>query len=111
VAVKTFQHSDISATAGTTKLVDLPPHCGVVEIEFDRESAFDGGVTLSAGTSGTPGKFVNGQALDGTGKVLADSASKVSESGTVYTSVFVKKSVATTQGKTTIRVRCVIRGC
>lgn len=111
VAVKTFQHSDISATAGTTKLVDLPPHCGVVEIEFDRESAFDGGVTLSAGTSGTPGKFVNGQALDATGKVLADSASKVSESGTVYTGVFVKKSGATTQGKTTIRVRCVIRGC
>ena len=110
VIVRKFAHSDISATADTTRLLDLPANCGVVEVEFDRETAFDAGTTLSVGITGTAGKYVNAQAVDATGKALADSASKTSESSSAYTTVWLKKNQATTQGMTTVRARLVIRG-
>jgi hypothetical protein len=107
---KVFNHSDISATAATTKLLDLPKNCALYDVEFDRETAFDAGVTLSIGVTGTPGQDVNAQAVDATGKVWCDGLSKVCKSGSGYTSVWIKKSGATTVGKTTVRVRVVIRG-
>jgi hypothetical protein len=65
---------------------------------------------LSVGITGTAGKYVNAQAVDATGKALADSASKTSESSSAYTTVWLKKNQATTQGLTTVRARLVIRG-
>jgi hypothetical protein len=110
VLTRYFAHSDISATGGTTRLLDLPANCGLLEVEFDRESAFDAATTLSVGTSGTAGKHVYGQPVDATGKALADSLSKVSESAAAYTTVYLKKNQATTQGATTVRARLIIRG-
>ena len=106
---RTLDHSDISSTAGTTKLLDLPPNCGIENVEFDREVAFDGGVTLDIGVVGTQGKYVSGQNVAATGKALAPSLSMVSESSSAFTSVYIKKSGATTQGKTTVRVTVVVR--
>ena len=110
VIVKTFAHSDISATAATTKLLDLPAHCGLVEVEFDRDVAFNAGTTLDVGVSGTPGKFVSGQAVDSATRVLAPSLEAVNQSGGYWTTVWVKKNQATTQGQVTLRVGCEIRG-
>jgi hypothetical protein len=110
VRVVTFAHGDISATAATTKLLDLPPNCAVEEIEFDREAAFDAGITLDVGITGTTGKFVSAQAVDATGKVRVASGSLVSESASAWTSVWIKKSGSTTVGSTKVRVVVKIRG-
>jgi hypothetical protein len=110
VRVVTLAHSAISATAATTKLLDLPPNCAVEEVEFDRETAFDAAITLDIGITGTTGKFVNAQVADATGKVRVASGSLVSESASAWTSVWIKKSGATTQGSTTVRAVVKIRG-
>jgi len=110
MVVRTLAHSDISATAGTTTLFSLPANCGVLEAEFDRETAFDSGTTLDIGISGASGKYVSGASVAATGKLLAESSSKVSESASAATTVYIKKNQATTQGSTTVRARCVIRG-
>jgi hypothetical protein len=110
VRTVTLAHSDISATAATTKLLDLPPNCAVEEVEFDRETAFDAAITLDIGITGTTGKFVNAQVADATGKVRVASSSLVSESASAWTSVWIKKSGATTQGSTTVRAVVKIRG-
>jgi len=110
MVIRLLAHGDISATGGTTKLFDLPANCGLIEVEFDRETAFDAAITLDVGTSGTSGKYVNAQAVDATGKVLANSVSQVSESATAVTTVYIKKSGSTTQGLTTVRARCGVRG-
>lgn len=110
VVQRTFAHSDISSTAATTKLLDLPPNCAILDMELDREIAFDASTTLDFGISGTNAKFGSAASVASTGKLLVDSLSKVSESSSVFTSIYVKKNQATTQGSTTIRVRCVARG-
>jgi hypothetical protein len=110
VVTKTLAHSDISATAATTKLLDLPGLSGVAEAEFDRDIGFDAGTTLDIGVTGTPGKFVSGQAVDGTTRVLAPSLDGASQSTSAWTNVWVKKNQATTQGQVTLRVVCEIRG-
>ena len=107
---KTFAHSDISATAATTKLLDLPANCGLVELEWDRETAFDAATTLDVGTSAAPGRYASAVAVGTPGKLWVEAAAKASESGTGWTTVYLRKNQATTQGKTTVRARYVVRG-
>jgi hypothetical protein len=108
VVVKTLLHWEISATGETTNLFTLPTNCGVVDVEFDRETAFDSGTTLSIGITGNNTKYVNAANVAATGKLLVDSGNKESASAT--TTVYIKKNQSTTQGQTTIRVRYIIRG-
>lgn len=110
VVSKAFLHSDISSTAATTSLLTLPKNCGILDVEFDRETAFDASTTLDVGITGTQTKFVSAANVAATGKLLVDSGSKVSESSSADTTIWIKKNQATTQGKTTVRVRYVIRG-
>lgn len=105
-----LSHSDISATSGTTKILDLPPNVGILDIEIDRETACDASTTLDLGTSGTPAKHASAINLATTGKVLADSLSKVGESSTAFTSIYLKKNQATTVGTIVVRIRLAIRG-
>jgi hypothetical protein len=107
--VKDLIHSDISSTAGTTKLLDLPANCGIVHVEFDRLSAFDGGITLEVGTAATSTKFA---ALLGssTGIIGAASSSLNSESNSALSPVHIRKSGATTVGRVRARVTYSIRG-
>lgn len=110
--VKMLQHSDISATAETTLLFNLPANVGVIDIEFDRETAFDSGITLRVGPTGANTKYVNDQAVNATGKVLVTpyTGGGASEGASSYFPIWIKKSGATTQGATTVRVRCAVRG-
>jgi hypothetical protein len=110
MVIKTLLHSDISATGETTSLFTLPANCGVWDVEFDRETAFDSGTTLNIGITGNNSKYVNAANVAATGKLLVDSGSKASESASAPTAVYIKKNQATTQGQTTVRVCCVIRG-
>lgn len=99
-----FLASAISASAGTTKLIDLPSNSGVMNIEVLRNSAMDAAVTLDVGTSGTAAKFASAMAMDATGLLFADSLSKGSESATAITPLYIKKSGATTVGDITVRI-------
>lgn len=107
---KTLLHSEISATAATTLLLALPPNCGLADIEIDRDTAFDGGITVDVGVTGTPAKFASAANVATTGKLFIDSLSKGSEHASNEVSVWIKKSGATTLGKITVRARYVIRG-
>ena len=107
--VKTLAHSDISSTAATTVLLTLPKNCGLIEVEFDRTTAFDSGITVDVGISGTQAKHVSAQSLVGTTIVLADSLSKASESNSANVTVYIKKSGATTVGAVTVRATYRIR--
>lgn len=107
--VKTFAHSDISSTAATTLLCTLPKNCGIVEVEFNRTAAFDSGITADVGISGTSNKHVSAQSLVGTTIAWADSLSKASESNSANTSVWIKKSGATTVGAVTVRITYRVR--
>ena len=110
--VRVFGHADISATAETTLLFNLPANCGVIDVEMDREVAFDGGVTLRIGPTGANTKYVNDQPVASTGKVLLPpyAGGGMSEGAGSFYPIWIKKSGATTQGRTTVRVRCCIRG-
>lgn len=110
VVQRTFLHSEISTSAGTTLLLSLPANCGILDVEWDREYAFDGGATLDVGTSGSAARYVSAAVATSTGKLLSDSLAKASESTTSATLVYIKKSASTTVGQTTVRVRYVIRG-
>jgi len=99
-----FLASAISASAGTTKLIDLPANAGVMNVEVLRNSAMDAAVTLDVGTSGTAAKYASAMAMDATGLLFADSLSKGSESATAITPLYIKKSGATTVGDITVRI-------
>jgi hypothetical protein len=99
-----FLASAISASAGTTKLIDLPANAGVMNVEVLRNSAMDAAVTLDVGTSGTAAKYASAMAMDATGLLFADSLSKGSESATANTAIYIKKSGATTVGDITVRI-------
>jgi len=108
--VKDLLHSDISATAATTSLFSLPPNCGVMFVELDRVTAFDAGITVQIGVSGTAAKFLAATSVATTGITGANSASLISESNSANTSVFIQKSGATTTGRVRVRVTYQIRG-
>ena len=108
--VKDLLHSDISATAATTSLFSLPPNCGVMFVELDRVTAFDAGITVQIGVSGTANKFLAATSVAATGITGANSASLISESNSANTSVFIQKSGATTTGRVRVRVTYQIRG-
>lgn len=107
--VKDLLHSDISSTAGTTLLFQLPPNCGIVHVEYDRLTAFDSGTTLEVGTAGSSTRYA---ALLGssTGILGAASSSLSSESNSALTPIYVRKSGATTVGRVRVRVTYSIRG-
>jgi len=107
---RALAHSDISATAGTTKLFDLPANVGILDIEIDRNTACDASTTLDIGISGTQAKHASAINVATTGKVLTDSLSKVGESSSTFTPIYVKKNQATTVGAIVVRVRLAIRG-
>ena len=108
--IRELEHGDISATAATTKLFELPPNCGILRLQLDRTAAFDAAITLDLGITGTPAKFVSAAALDGTGILGVDCLDKDSEHTSASTAIYLQKSGATTVG--TVKVRCVyeIRG-
>lgn len=108
--VQTLAHDAISATAGTTVLGYLPPNAAVMRVEFERLAAFDAAVTLDVGITGTPGRYVSGQAVDATGNVLAASAVQTTESATAPTTLFIRKSGATTVGSVRVKLVYEIRG-
>lgn len=108
--VKTFDHDAISATAGTTVLGYLPSNAAVMRVEFERLAAFDSAVTLDLGITGTPGRYVSGQAVDATGNVLVTSAVQTTESPTAQTTLYIKKSGATTVGSVRVKLVYEIRG-
>lgn len=97
-----FVHSGVSSTAATTALVTLPKNCKVVSFDWSFSSAFDAGVTLDVGITGTGNKFISGRAADITGLAYNDSTSKVVESTSSSTQVWIKKSGATTTGAFTV---------
>lgn len=99
-----FLASAISASAGTTKLIDLPANAGVMNVPRLAEPAMDAAVTLDVGTSGTAAKYASAMAMDATGLLFADSLSKGSESATAITPLYIKKSGATTVGDITVRI-------
>lgn len=108
--VKDLLHSDISSTLGTTLLLQLPPNCGIVHVEFDRVTAFDAGVTLEVGTAASGTKFAAATAASATGIIGAASASLTSESNSSNVPIYVRKSGATTVGRVRVRVTYSIRG-
>lgn len=105
-----FSHSDISSTAATTKLLDLPANCAITDVEFDRTAAFDGGITANVGVSGTATKFVNAQSLASTGIARVASSDLASQSNSASTAVYIQKSGATTVGTVRVSVTVQIRG-
>jgi hypothetical protein len=104
-----FLHSEISSTAATTKLLDLPPNCGVTSIELVRTAAMDSGITLDIGISGTQAKYASAMVASSTGLLYTASLSPGSESSTADTAVYVKKSGATTVGDITVKITFSIR--
>ncbi len=112
VVVKYFGHGDISSLASTTRLLDLPPNCSVLDVEFDREIAFDAATTLDVGTAGNTTLFVAAASVASVGKTVATvaAANTCALSATAWTTVYIKKNQTTTTGGTTVRVRCIIRG-
>ena len=112
VVVKYFGHSDISSLASTTRLLDLPANCSILDVEFDREIAFDAATTLDVGTAGNGTLFVAAKSVASVGKTVATvaAASTSALSATAWTTVYIKKNQTTTVGGTTVRARCVIRG-
>lgn len=102
---RTLLHSDISSTANTTAVGlgnTLPPGWIVAEQHVRVISPFDVGITLDTGVSGTSGKFVSARSLASTGFFRDVSASLVPESAAASTTVYWKKSGATTQGQVEI---------
>ncbi len=112
VVAKYFAHGDISSLGGTTRLLDLPPNCAVLDVEFDRESAFDASTTLDVGTAGNTTLYVAAKSVASAGKTVAtvSAGNTCALSGSAWTTVYLKKNQATTSGGTTVRARCVIRG-
>lgn len=108
--VFTLAHSEISRIGEATPLFNLPANWGILEVEFDRETAFDAGTTLDIGITGDNDKYVSGADVASTGKLLVDSGSKVSESAIDPNTIYIKKNQTTTQGQTTIRFRLAVRG-
>jgi hypothetical protein len=105
-----FAHGDISVVALSTTLMTLPPNCCILDVEFDRESAFDAGIVLDIGHATDVDHYVDDESVDATGKLLVDSLDKASKVATGNTTIYIQKSGATTTGATTVRVRCGIRG-
>jgi hypothetical protein len=103
-------HSDISATAGTTKLFDLPPNCGIVNVELDRTLAMDPGVTINVGNGGSATRYASGLAASSSGPIGAASSFQTSESSSATTAIFIQKSGATTSGSLRARITYQIRG-
>lgn len=107
---KVLAHSDVSSSAATTKLLDLPPFCAITGVEFHRTTAFDGGITVSVGTSGSATKFVNAQSVASTGIVRVASGDLASQSSSASTPIYIQKSGSTTVGAMTVCVTVEIRG-
>ncbi len=95
---KTYAHSDISSTAATTSPGWLPAGWIVREIQANVTTALDASITLDFGISGTAAKYVSALAVSTTGFKRSVSSSLVPESATSNTTVYIKKSGATTQG-------------
>jgi hypothetical protein len=95
---KSYAHSDISSTAATTSPGWLPAGWVVREFHGNVTAAFDAAVTLDSGISGTPAKFMSALAVSTTGFKRAASLSEQRESKTAHTTLYIKKSGATTQG-------------
>ena len=108
--VRTLLHSDISATAGTTKLFDLPPNCGIVFVELDRTQAMDAGITINVGNGGAATRYASGLAASSSGPIGAASSFQTSESSSATTAIFIQKSGATTTGSLRARITYQIRG-
>lgn len=104
-----FNHADISATGGTTKLFVLPPNCAYMRTEMDRQVAFDAATTLSVGTSGNPTQFMSNVTVAATGLITSSAASVSGLSATANTQVFIRKNQATTVGTVVVRVLYEIR--
>jgi hypothetical protein len=92
--------------------MDLPPNCGVVRIEIDRSIAFDGGITIDVGTAASVNRFQSAAAVSTTGVTNWNlgAAWTITESKTVATPVYLKKSGATTVGACRIILIIEIRG-
>ncbi len=107
---KRFLHSEISASTGTTKIVDLPAKAGLVRIEMRVDTAMDSGRICYVGTAGSPTKW-GGMAGDATGNsCLASSAgNSVAQSESTTTPIYVHKSASSTTGYVSIRIEIQIR--
>lgn len=103
-------HSAISATAGSTRILDLPPNCALLRVELERTTALDSGITVSIGTSGDDDRYGAATAVDSLGSTLVGSLVQTVESATAETGVFLRKSGATTVGNLRVRVTYEIRG-
>jgi len=102
---RTLLHSDISSTAATTTVGagnTLPPSWTVIDQQVRVITAFDGGITLDTGITGTSNKFVSARSLATPGFFRDVAASLVPESATASTTVYWKKSGSTTQGQVEI---------
>lgn len=107
---KSYAHSDISATTGTTKMFDLPPKAGLIRVEVNRTAAMDASVTLGVGKSGNATFWVASMALSATGFLTTSSSGVGAQSETASTGVYLKKSASTTTGSVIVRAIYEIRG-
>lgn len=108
--VLNLAHIAVSATAGSTRILDLPPNCALLRVELERTAAFDSGVTVSIGTSGDDDRYGAATAVDATGTTLVSSLVQTVESATAETGIFLCKSGATTTGNLRVRVTYELRG-
>lgn len=105
--VQRLNGDEMSDEPGETFLLELPPNCGIIGVEFDVESGL-GGDTLSIGTAGAPSRFVEDQSVP-SGITWADSLEKVSQSNNEFTPVYVTRS-STGGGLLRIRTIYEVRG-
>ncbi len=103
-------HGDVSASAGVTKLLDLPPNAALLKVEIERAVALDSGITVAIGTSGDDDRYVAATAADTVGSAVANSLIQTVESATAFTSIYVRKSGSTTVGSLRFRVVYELRG-
>jgi hypothetical protein len=93
-----YLHSEISTSNGTTLAFSLPAGWAVKEFACYVNAALDTAATISVGSLSTPTRWVNALLVDTIGYKQAASAQLVPQSISAATSVYIKKSGATTVG-------------
>jgi hypothetical protein len=96
--VGSFQHSEISTSAGGTFFGVIPAGWAMEDFQANVETAFDSGRTISLGTAASPNRWVNGLAVSTVGFKQATPLQRTPQSAAAGTNVYIRKSATTTVG-------------
>jgi len=96
---------------GAIDLFDMPNKAMILDISLLVSGAFDAGATLDVGTESDPDAFLDGVALDSTGKTASSSLPLTTGSGETITAT--PSGVTTNAGACTVIVQYVVadRAC